>query len=268
MHLPVLSSDCSRCSGLCCVLLPFSRSDGFGVTKPGGTPCANLASDDGCSIHATLRQDGWVGCTRFECFGAGQHVTQVTYGGASWRDQADLGEMAAVLSVVRSLHEMLLHLGTAADRAPGSVPDGLVEEILELDRADPVTLLTSDVDHLYERVGTVLDAASLRVRSGSGSTADLTRADLAGKDLRRRDLRGATLRGALLIRADLRGLDLHATDLLGADLRDADVRGTDLSTTLFLTQPQLNAADGDATTELPEDLARPGHWTRMRIALP
>ncbi|MBD3916520.1 pentapeptide repeat-containing protein [Nocardioides hwasunensis] len=256
--MPVLSSDCSRCSGLCCVLLPFSGSDGFGVTKSGGTPCAHLTGSDACGIHATLRRDGWVGCTRFECFGAGQHVTQVTYGGASWRDQADLGEMAAVLSVVRSLHEMLLHLGTAGDRAPGSVPDGLVEEILVLDRADPVTLLTADVDDLYSRVGATLADASARVRPASAD--DLAHADLAGHDLRGRDLSGASLRGATLIRTDLRGLDLRDTDVLGADLRDADVRGADLSTTLFLTQPQVNAATGDSTTVLPEGLDVPGHW--------
>jgi hypothetical protein len=260
MQLPVLSSDCSQCSGLCCVLLPFSRSDGFGTTKPGGTPCHHLAADDSCGIHATLRRDGWVGCTRFECFGAGQHITRVTYDGASWRDQADLGEMAAVLSVVRSLHEMLLHLRTAASIAPGSVPDGLVEEIVELDHTDPVTLLTYDVDVLHERVGAVLHEASIRARAGHDG-ADLARADLVGRDLRRRHLVGATLRGALLIQADLRGLALTDTDLLGADLRDADVRGCDLSGALFLTQPQVNGALGDAGTKLPEGMDRPGHWT-------
>ncbi|RYB94419.1 pentapeptide repeat-containing protein [Nocardioides oleivorans] len=256
--LPVLSSDCSQCSGLCCVLLPFSRDDGFKVSKPGGTPCANLAADDSCGIHATLRRDGWVGCTRFECFGAGQHVTRVTFAGASWRDQTDLGEMAAVLSVVRGLHEMLLHLRTAADRAAGVVPDGLVEEIVALDHADPVTLLTTDLDELQARVGTVLRDASVAVR---GSGPDLSYDDLAGRDLRTRDLGRATLRGAVLIQADLRDTSLDDTDLLGADLRDADVRGTDLSSTLFLTQPQVNGARGDARTVLPDGIDRPGHWT-------
>jgi uncharacterized protein YjbI with pentapeptide repeats len=63
-----------------------------------------------------------------------------------------------------------------------------------------------------------------------------------------------------MIRADLRGADLREADLLGADLRDADLRGTDLSSALFLTQPQVNASVGDATTALPEGLARPGRW--------
>ena len=45
-----------------------------------------------------------------------------------------------------------------------------------------------------------------------------------------------------------------------SDLRDADVRGCDLSTALFLTQPQVNAALGDATTTLPDGLSRPARW--------
>ena len=60
--------------------------------------------------------------------------------------------------------------------------------------------------------------------------------------------------------ADLRGLDLGTADLLGADLRNADLRGADLSRSLFLTQPQVTAARGDASTRLPSVLQRPVHW--------
>ena len=87
-----------------------------------------------------------------------------------------------------------------------------------------------------------------------GNGPDLRRADLAGADLRDRELRDAGLRGALLIGADLRGVDLGAADLLGADLRDTDVRGADLTDVLFLTQPQVDAARGDAATRLPAAL--------------
>ena len=84
--LPVLRADCASCFGLCCVLTPFSRESGFGITKSSGTPCHHLRRDDRCGIHATLREDGWPGCTVFDCFGAGQQVSQVTYAGVSWRD--------------------------------------------------------------------------------------------------------------------------------------------------------------------------------------
>ena len=241
------------------MLLPFSASAGFGVDKPGGRPCLNLLTDDSCRIHATLREDGWPGCTVFECFGAGQQVSQVTYGGTSWREQDNLAEMAAVLSVMRQLHEMLVHLVEVAGRSPDQAADDVRAEIEELTGADPEALLLADVDALHERVGRLLSEASARVRRPWPAAQDRTRADLAGRRLTG-DHRGWSFRGALLIAADLRGADLRDVDLLGADLRDADVRGCDLSSALFLTQPQVNGAIGDRATTLPEGLSRPARW--------
>jgi hypothetical protein len=241
------------------VLLPFSAVSGFGVDKPGGTPCLNLLDDDRCGIHASLRADGWPGCTVFECFGAGQQVSQVTYGGTSWREQDNLAEMAAVLSVMRQLHEMLVHLVEVARRSPDPDADVVRAEVEQLTGADPETLLLADVDDLHERVGRLLSEASARVRRPWPAAQDRTRADLAGRRLTG-DHRGWSFRGALLIAADLRGADLREVDLLGADLRDTDLRGCDLSTALFLTQPQVNGAIGDPATTLPEGLSRPARW--------
>ncbi len=261
MTTPELASDCSKCFGLCCVLLPFAAVSGFGVDKPGGTPCLNLADDDGCRIHTTLRADGWKGCTVFECFGAGQQVSQVTYAGVSWREQDNLGEMGAVLSVMRRLHEMLAHLGEVARRSPESASASAESEIVALTRAGPDTLLTLDLDALQQRVAALLRAASGRLRRDWPEGADLSRIDLAAQDLRTRDLRGACLLGASLIRADLRQQDLRDADLLGADMRDADLRGALLDRSIFVTQPQVNAANGDHATALPPHLDRPGHWS-------
>jgi uncharacterized protein YjbI with pentapeptide repeats len=238
---PALVADCEHCFALCCVLLPFSAVSGFGMDKPGGTPCPNLADDDRCSIHATLRRDGWSGCVTFDCFGAGQQVSQVTYAGVSWRESDNLGEMAAVLSVMRLLHEMLSHLAEVARRSP---------------HPGAAALLAVDLDDLHDRVGAALEAASARLRRGT----DLRGRDLAGHDLRDQPLGDADLRGSLLIRADLRGLDLGRADLLGADLRDADLRGAELAQVLFLSQSQVNAAVGDAHTTIPSALLRPDHW--------
>jgi len=241
------------------VLLPFAAESGFGVDKPSGTPCLNLLADDRCGIHATLREDGWPGCTVFECFGAGQQVSQVTYAGVSWREQDNLGEMAAVLSVMRQLHEMLVHLDEVEHRSPDPATGPVRKEVELLTTAEPEPLLHVDVDGLHQRVGALLAEASERVRRRWPAAADRTRVDLAGRRLTG-DLRGWTFRGAVLIAADLRGADLDDVDLLGADLRDADVRGCDLSSALFLTQPQVNAARGDAATVLPAGLSRPSHW--------
>ena len=232
------------------MLLPFSADAGFGIDKQGGRPCLNLLEDDRCRIHATLREDGWPGCTVFECFGAGQQVSQVTYAGVSWREGGNLAEMGAVLTVMRQLHEMLVHLDEVARRAPDPDAAALRARIEEL---------TTDVDEVHERAGQLLADASTRVRRRWPDAVDRSRQDLAGRRLPG-DLRGATFRGALLIRADLRGALLADADLLGADLRDADVRGTDLSAALFLTQPKVNAMVGDAATTLPEGLSRPARW--------
>ena len=254
---PLLVADCQQCFALCCVLLPFSAVSGFGVDKPGGTPCLNLADDDRCTIHASLRRDGWSGCVTFDCFGAGQQVSQVTYGGVSWREQENLGEMAAVLSVMRLLHEMLSYLAEVDRRSPEPAAAELAAEIVRMTASTPNELLDIDLDYLHDRVGAVLESVSARLRSG----ADLRGRDLAGRDLRDHDLHDADLRGSVLIRADLRGLDLGRADLLGADLRDADLGGTELRETLFLSQTQANAASGDAATTLPQRLSRPAHWS-------
>jgi uncharacterized protein YjbI with pentapeptide repeats len=244
---------------LCCVLLPFSAASGFGVDKPSGRACLNLLDDDRCGIHDSLREKGWPGCTVFECFGAGQQVSQVTYAGVSWREQDNLPEMAAVLSVMRQLHEMLVHLHEVERRSPDEDSRAASAEVEQLTAADPDTLLHLDIDALHDRVGQLLADASTRVRRRWPDAGDLSRRDLAGRRLEG-DHRGWTLRGSVLIRADLRDADLDEADLLGCDLRDADVRGCDLSGALFLTQPQVNSATGDGGTLLPPGLTRPGHW--------
>ncbi|NUT37248.1 MAG: pentapeptide repeat-containing protein, partial [Hamadaea sp.] len=54
--------------------------------------------------------------------------------------------------------------------------------------------------------------------------------------------------------------DLRGADLIGADMRGARLGGAVLTGALFLTQSQLDAARGDATTRLPEWARRPAHW--------
>ncbi|WP_295658297.1 pentapeptide repeat-containing protein [uncultured Nocardioides sp.] len=255
-HLELVS-DCSRCFGLCCVLLPFRAGSGFGTDKDGGTPCHHLQDDDACGIHDRLRERGWPGCTVFECFGAGQRVSQGTYAGTSWREHDNLGEMSAVLSAMRQLHEMLVHLAEVDRRSPAATAAGLAGRIAALGDGDAESVLGIDLDELRAEVGAELRIASLRLR-GAGDDREGT--DLSGRDLRDVLLVRASLRGALLLGADLRSVDLTLTDVLGADLRGADLRGADLAGAVFLTQPQVNAARGDTATRLPAGLARPGHW--------
>lgn len=258
-----LRADCASCFALCCVALPLTASADFAVDKPPGQPCGHLRGDDRCGIHARLRQEGFRGCTVYDCFGAGQRVSQETFGGRSWRGDAGAArQMFAVFPVVRHLHEMLHHLAEAADRAPTDAlrteAGELFERIDALAGSAPETLAAIDVDAHRAAVGELLAGVSAAVRGGGGRS--LRRADLVGARLRGADLHHADLRGARLIAADLVAADLRGADLLGTDLRDADLSGADLTGALFLTQPQLDAARGDHATTLPSSLVRPGHW--------
>jgi hypothetical protein len=83
-----LRADCAQCFGLCCVAPAFTASADFAITKPAGRPCPNLGVGFGCGIHDRLRDSGFGGCAVYDCFGAGQKVAQVTFGGRDWRISA------------------------------------------------------------------------------------------------------------------------------------------------------------------------------------
>ncbi|MFI9648131.1 pentapeptide repeat-containing protein [Streptomyces sp. NPDC052040] len=263
-----LSADCGRCFALCCVALPFARSADFAADKGAGTPCRNLQDDFRCGIHAGLRSRGYAGCTVYDCFGAGQKVSQVTFGGRDWRsgDDGHARRMFDVFPVMRQLHELLRYLteglSLAAARPVHAELRRMLEETERLTLGTPGELGELDVGAHRARVNVLLLRTSELVRAGAGGRRRSRRgADLVGARLTGADLRGADLRGACLIAADLRGADLRDADLIGADLRDADLTDADLTGAFFLTQPQVNSARGGQGTRLPASVARPGHWT-------
>ncbi|MDQ0381757.1 pentapeptide repeat-containing protein [Amycolatopsis thermophila] len=258
-----LRADCASCFGLCCVALPFAASADFATDKAAGTPCANLLDDFRCGIHSRLRESGFAGCTVYDCFGAGQRISQETFGGRDWRRHPRSARtMFTAFPVMRQLHELLFYL-TEALTLPAARPvhDDLraaLEDTERLAGSGPDDLAALDVSGHRDRVSELLLRVSELARGGRGKNR--RGADLIGKKLRRANLRAANLRGALLIGADLREADLRDADLIGADFRGADLAGADLTGSLFLTQAQLNAARGDATTRLPAALAHPAHW--------
>ena len=251
-----LRADCGRCAGLCCVAPAFARSSDFAIDKPAGKPCPHLAEDFRCRIHDRLPERGFPGCVVFDCFGAGQQVTQVTFGGREWRSTPGIaGQMFAVLPVMRQLHELLWYVATAleltAARRLHPRLRAALDETSALAAGTPEQLLALDVDAHRRRVNPLLQKASELARADAGGRRpDHRGANLIGRRLRGADLRGANLRGALLIGADLRGADLRSADVTGADLRGADLRGADLTGLLFATDAQLRAAVTDATTKI------------------
>lgn len=264
-----LHGDCTSCFGLCCVALPFAASADFAVDKAAGKPCHNLRDDHRCGIHDRLRQTGFTGCTVYDCFGAGQKVSEVTFDGQDWRtgSREHARQMFDVFPVVRQLHELLWYL-TEALTLPAARPlradlRRILERTEELTRGTPQELAALDVAAHRQDVNVLLLRTSELARAGIGGGRKKNRrgADLMGARLGGADLRGANLRGAYLIAADLTGADLRGADLIGADLRDTDLTDADLTDAFFLTQPQLNAARGSAGTRLPASVGRPAHWT-------
>ncbi|MEU8709813.1 pentapeptide repeat-containing protein [Streptomyces sp. NPDC048565] len=266
-----LRADCASCFGLCCVALTLTASADFAINKDAGTPCPNLAEDFRCGIHARLRPAGFSGCTVYDCFGAGQKVSQETYAGRDWRTSPDTAQqMFQVFPVMRQLHELLWYL-TEALTLPAAV--SLHAELrASLDATEGLTRLPAedlaelDVSEHRDGVAALLLRAGKLERAGVARRGKRSRrgTDLIGARLTGADLRGAELRGAYLIAADLRGADLRRAELIGADFRDADLSDADLTGALFLTQAQLNAAKGNAATKLPDSLTRPSHWSKDR----
>jgi uncharacterized protein YjbI with pentapeptide repeats len=256
------------------VIPAFAESADFAIDKPARVACPNLQPDSRCGIHATLRERGFPGCTVYDCFGAGQKVVQVTFGGSSWRDDpSTAGSMFDVFPIMRQLHELLWHLGEGL-RLPAAhtMHDELAQMYDATDRlthGSPDALVVLDLASHREKVNALLLRVSELARAGAArEPLDHRGADLIGSDLRGADLRGASLRGAYLIGSDLRGADLRLADLTGADLRGADLSGADLTGSMFLTQSQLAAAQGDQRTRLSPPLVHPTHWMSPRGRAP
>ncbi|RUS47293.1 pentapeptide repeat-containing protein [Cohnella sp. AR92] len=269
-----LQADCESCFGLCCAALPFSASSDFARDKAAGQPCPQLREDYRCGIHGKLRQQGYRGCTVYDCFGAGQKLSQHTFQGSGWLEAPEsASRMFEAFPVLWQLQELLSHLNEAltlkaAQPIRGDLLASLREiEELTLQSADrlselSVSVYRAAVSPLLLQASELVRQEARKTFSGPLRTPKKAGrgADLIGAKLRGADLRCANLRGAYLIAADLQGADLRYADLIGADLRDADLRGADLTGCLFLSQAQLNAAKGDEATRIPPRLARPSHW--------
>src|SRR5262249_53488909 len=136
-------ADCARCFALCCVAPAFSVSADFPITKHAGQPCPNLLPDFRCGIHTRLRQQGFRGCAVYDCFGAGQKVSQITFAGRDWRQTPTMSrQMFAVFAIMRTLHELLWYL-TEALRLPSAHP--LYDELgLALSKTEHLTHSSPD----------------------------------------------------------------------------------------------------------------------------
>jgi hypothetical protein len=200
----------------------------------------------------------------YDCFGAGQLVTRVTFGGADWRTGPHPAEAVFdAFETVRRLQELRWYVRQAeAVAGEGPLAEELAAagaELASLTRSDADRLAGLDVDALRERVAPLLRrtaelarAAVLRVSGtsaapgGSGAPA-APRGKGRGAAAGQGKGAGPRGRGRGRDRSDRRGADLAGRDLLGADLRGVDLRGASLRGALLIAADlrgaRLDAAD-------------------------
>src|ERR1700754_4786430 len=181
----LLEADCGNCAGLCCVAPAFAKSSDFAIDKPAGTACRNLGDDFRCRIHERLTESGFKGCVVFDCFGAGQRITQQTDG--DWRtDKTTAAAMFASLPIVRQLHELMWYASDALklDEARG-VHGKLRAALAETDHlagGTPAALKALDVDAHRGKVNQLLQKASHLARAGT-KRADYRGVQLVGRKM-------------------------------------------------------------------------------------
>jgi hypothetical protein len=102
------------------------------------------------------------GCTVYDCFGAGQHVT-VLLDGVTWRDDPGMFDIFAVM---RQVHELLWYLTAALSLSDDPALRSLLDETASLSEGSAASLLAADVAAHRARVNALL------LRTSEGSAAD------------------------------------------------------------------------------------------------
>ena len=258
-----LKTDCEKCSGLCCVALYCAKTDGFPEDKDAGNPCINLMPDFRCAIHSQLSQKNMRGCLAYDCFGAGQAVTQSFSPDANWSKkpkQAD--EIFQTFLAVFQLNQMLWYLiealSAVSDKQLESQIEMLILENEQRTSQPSGKLLSPDIEVYRLKVNEILKKV-IKIISVSPSSGGKNK-DFFGKDFKKANLEHRDFSMSLIIAANLKECRLRGAILLGADMRDAIIEDTDLSECLFLTQMQINSAKGNSNTKIPAGLSRPSSW--------
>lgn len=261
--LKKLKIDCEKCSGLCCVALYCTKTDGFPANKEAGIPCKNLMHDYRCNIHSELADKNMRGCLAYDCFGAGQKVTQGCYPNVTWETHhKKANEIFEVFLIVFQLHQMewylLESLYLITDKQLQAMIEALISENEQITNQPTEEILKFDNEKYRLKVNQVLKQVSDMITIDSDDEAHSK--DYFGRNFKKVNLNAKNFSMTLMIAANLEGCSLQGTNFLGADIRDANIKNTDLSSCLFLTQMQINSAKGNHNTKLPKNLSYPDTW--------
>jgi uncharacterized protein YjbI with pentapeptide repeats len=255
--LKKLAINCDNCSGLCCVALYCAKSEGFPADKPGGRPCQNLSSDFRCTIHAELIQAKMKGCLAYDCFGAGQKVTQDCFPEINWKNEPEqANQIYDTFLCLFQLHQMLWYLIEASSfRLEARINTTIDDLIFENERMTgllPTEILNLDIEAYRLKVNRILKEVSKVI--AVHPSKDKEKKDFFGKKFNGTNLDSRDFSMSLMIAADLEGCSLINTNFLGADMRDANIKNTNLSESVFLTQMQINGERPKVCVNLQTDV--------------
>lgn len=264
-RLEQLKVDCSKCSGLCCTALFFSKMDGFPENKIAGKPCTKLQNNYRCKIHHELGKRNMKGCIGYDCFGAGQHVTQCIYKGETWQtSQEQSKEIFDVFVMVFQLYQIRYFLEEAMTVIPAkklwSDIRNLIKENEALCNSRPQIILDIDIDNYRNKINNVLKQVCACIIKCFNRSDNKGLTDFFGRNFKNRDMSGLDLSMKLLIATNFDSCIFNGTIFLGADTRDTNFSNADLREAVFLTQGQINSAKGNLNTKLPQYLDYPVTW--------
>lgn len=258
------NSDCSKCSGLCCTALFFSKIDGFPEDKVAGVPCCNLEKNFLCKIHQELEKKGMKGCIAYDCFGAGQFVTQQICHGDTWKDNENKTEIFHAFHKVFQLFQIRYYLAEASSIIPAepikTEIESLIKENEKLCANNLEDIDKIDVETHRDRVNNLLHKTCEYVNQYLHITVKNQSTDYMARKCNGMNLSGYDMSMKLLIAANFTDCKFYGTNFLGADTRDTNFSNADLREALFLTQGQINASKGNRKTLLPDHLTYPVTW--------
>lgn len=265
MNQRKMTSKCATCSGLCCTALYFSKMDGFPQNKMAGKPCINLEDSFRCRIHEKLESNHMKGCIGYDCFNAGTYVTQLIYGGKSWRElpeqQSEIFDVFVQIFHLFQIRYYLLEASTIV--AAEALQEEIQAKILEnqsICAKSPEELLEFDIDTYRTQSNLLLKRVIASIQHKMACVPKKTPVDYIGKRYNKKDLSGYDFSMKLLIASQFCNCRFDGAIFLGADTRDADFSNADLREAVFLTQGQINCAKGNRNTRLPENLEYPVTW--------
>lgn len=256
--------DCFKCSGLCCTALFFSKIDGFPENKGAGKPCSKLKEDYSCSIHKELEKKNMKGCIGYDCFGAGQFVTEKVYKGESWKTLKNKSEeIFNTFTIAFQFYQVSYYLEEARTIAVAKEfhkdISKLIEENENFYDFKAKEIITFDIEKYREKANIILKKVSKSILENLKNNNKPINS-FFGKSFKNKNISGLDLSMQLLIAANFDGCNFKGTIFLGADTRDCNFSNADLVEAIFLTQGQINSAKGNRNTKLPEHLDYPISW--------